>query len=87
MQRELKKNFKEKIRFYSIIGKHKIHRSPMQAEIFQPSGQCKMPETRFPALSVYPRVGIFLSSSETDERFYISLLEKGNKHVNYSYLP
>ena len=27
----------------------------------------------FPALSVYPRVGISLSTSETDDGFYLSL--------------
>ena len=31
-------------------------------------------KTSFPALSVYPRVGISLSASETDDRFYLSTL-------------
>ena len=31
-----------------------------------------MPETSFPALSVHPRVGISLSASKTDDRFYFS---------------
>ena len=38
-------------------------------------GSTIMPEmrfTEFPALSVYPRVGISLSASETDVRFYLS---------------
>ena len=41
----------------------------------QPSGQRIMPKTRFtsfPALSVYPMIGISLSESETDVRFYFS---------------
>ena len=42
----------------------------MQTEKSQPSGQRIMPET--PALSIYPRVGISLSASETDDRFYLS---------------
>ena len=46
----------------------------MQTEKSQPSGQWIMPETQltsFPALSVYPRVRISLSASETDVRFYL----------------
>ena len=46
----------------------------MQTEKSQPEDQRLMPETRFtefPALSVYPRVGISLSSSETDDKFYL----------------
>ena len=42
----------------------------------QPSGQRIMPRTRlisFPALSVYPRVGISLSASTTDDRFHLSV--------------
>ena len=34
-------------------------------KIFQPENERIMPETSFPALSVYPRVGIFLSASKT----------------------
>ena len=43
------------------------------------SGQRIMLETQqtsFPALSVYPWVGISLSASETDDRFYLSFLYK-----------
>ena len=46
------------------------HRSSMQTEKSQPEGKWIMPETRFtefPALSVDPRVGIFWSTSETDD--------------------
>ena len=53
------------------------YRSPMLTEESQSSGQRIMPETRqtsFPALSVYPRVGISLSESVTDDRFYFSNL-------------
>ena len=48
----------------------------MQTKKSQPSGQQIMPETRstsFPALSINPPVGISLSASETDDRFYLSL--------------
>ena len=51
----------------------------MQTEKSQPLGQQIMPETQwtlFPALSVYPRVGISLSASETDGRFYLSCNRK-----------
>ena len=47
----------------------------MQNEKSLPSGQRKMPETRyisFPTLSVYPWVGVSLSASEPDVRFYLS---------------
>ena len=50
----------------------------MQSEKAKPSGQRIMPETQltaFPALSVYPRIGISLSASETGDRFYFSLPE------------
>ena len=43
------------------------------------STRTRMPETRqtsFPALSVYPRVGISLSASEADDRFYFFFLIK-----------
>ena len=46
------------------------HRSLMQTEKSQPKGKQIMPETRvteFTALSVYPRVGISRSASETDD--------------------
>ena len=33
----------------------------------QPSGQRIMPETTFPALSVYPGIGISLLESKTDD--------------------
>ena len=42
----------------------------MQMEKYQPNGKWVMPETRFtkfPALSVDPKVGIALSASETDD--------------------
>ena len=55
------------------------HRSPLQTEKSQPSGQRIMTETRqtsFPVLSVYPRVGISLSAPETDHRFYLSYTSK-----------
>ena len=44
------------------------YRSPMQTERSQPEGKRIMPETRFTefsALSVYPRVGISSSASQT----------------------
>ena len=41
----------------------------MPTENSLPSGQA----TSFLALSVYPRVGISLSASETDDRFHLSL--------------
>ena len=47
----------------------------MQTEKRQPSGQRIMPEMsfiEFPALSFDPRVGISLSASKTDDRFYLS---------------
>ena len=47
-----------------------FHRSPIQTEKSQPEGKRIMPETRFtkfPALSVDPRVGISRSASETDD--------------------
>ena len=47
-------------------------RSPMQTKKPQPSGQRIMPETEFPASSVYPRVGNSLSASETNDSFYFS---------------
>ena len=40
------------------------HRSLMQTEESQPEGKRVMPETRFPALSVDPRVGISRCASE-----------------------
>ena len=43
----------------------------------QPEGKRIMPETgftSFPALSVYTRVGISRSASETNDRFYLSAL-------------
>ena len=57
----------------SLVRKIIKHRSPMQNEKSQPSGQRIMPETRqtsFPALSVDPRAGISPSASETDDRVY-----------------
>ena len=50
----------------------------MQSEKSQPSGQRIMPETRwtsFPALSVYPWVGIFQSALETDGSICMSEAE------------
>ena len=47
----------------------------MQTKKSQPSGQRIMPQTRFiefPALIVYPLVGISRSVAETDDRFYLS---------------
>ena len=46
----------------------------MQTEKSKPSDQRLIPETRqtsFPALSVYSRVGISRSASETNDRFYL----------------
>ena len=73
------------ILFKALIGKKNnqsrglqflgLHRRPMETKKLQPSGQWIMPETRytsFSALSVYPRVGISLSKSETDDRFFLS---------------
>ena len=51
----------------------------MQTEKSQPSGQRIMPETRYPALSVYPRVGISLSASKTYDKFFLPI--KINKLV------
>ena len=63
---------------YSIIDKKKItHRSLMQTEKSQPSGQRIITETlqtSFLALSIYPRIGMSLSASKTDDGFYLSLL-------------
>ena len=45
----------------------------MKTKKSQPEGKQIMPETRltkFPALSVDPRVGIFGSALETDDYFY-----------------
>ena len=50
------------------------HRSLMQIEKSQPEGKritLEMRFTEFPALSVHRRVGISLSASETDDRFYL----------------
>ena len=33
-----------------------------------------MPETRFPALSIHPRIGISLSALKTDDRVYLSAI-------------
>ena len=47
----------------------------MQTKKSQTLGQLIMPETRktsSSALSIYSRIGIFLSASETDDRFYLS---------------
>ena len=41
------------------------HRSLMQTDKFQPEGKRIMPETRFPAFSIDPRVGISRSASES----------------------
>ena len=60
----------------SLVRKIIKHRSPMQNEKSQPSGQRIIPETRqtsFPALSVDPRAGITPSASETDDRVYFFL--------------
>ena len=43
------------------------HRSLMQTEKSQPDGKRIMPETRFTALSIDPRVGISRSASETND--------------------
>ena len=46
----------------------------MQTEKSEPSGQRIMPETlltSFPALSVYPRVGISRSASQIVDGFYL----------------
>ena len=48
-----------------------LHRFPVLTEKFQPEGKRIMPETRFtefPALTVFPRVGISRSVSENDVR-------------------
>ena len=58
--------------FREYVRKIINHRSPMQTEKSQPVGQRIIPETRFPASSVYHWVGISLSASETDDRFYLS---------------
>ena len=53
------------------------HRYPVQTEKSQPLGQQMMPETgrtSFPALSVYPGVGISNSALGTNVRFYLSLI-------------
>ena len=72
------------INIFNVIGKKNIsHRSSMQTEKSQPSGQRIMPETRqtaFPAIYVYPQIAISLSASETDDGFYLSLFEKKNKN-------
>ena len=41
------------------------HWSSMQTERSKPEGERIMPETRFPALSIDPKVGISWSASET----------------------
>ena len=51
----------------------------MQTEKTQPEGKQIMLEmrfTKFPALSVDPRVGISRSASETNDRLYFLLLNK-----------
>ena len=42
------------------------NQSLIQTEKSQPFCQWTLPETQFPALSVYPQVGISRSASETD---------------------
>ena len=47
----------------------------MQTDISQAEGKQIMPGTQltsFQALSVYPRIEISLSASQTDDRFYLS---------------
>ena len=53
----------------------------------QPSGQHIMPETRltsFPALSVYPRIGISRFASETGDRFYLAVFIGTKPFVDFS---
>ena len=62
---------------FNVVYVRKIfnHQYPMQTEKSQSAGQRIMPETRktsFPTLSVFPRVWISGSASETDDRFYLS---------------
>ena len=59
---------------FNVIGKkNNENGSPMQTEKSQPSGQQIKTETRsFPALFVYPWVGISLSALEADVSFYLS---------------
>ena len=70
------KNFKEMILFYSIIGKKYIQLSMYDADREIPTlgstDNAGSSVNSFPALSVYPRVGISLSESETYDRFYLS---------------
>ena len=58
----------------------------MQNEKSQPSGQRTVPETRltsFPALSVRPRIGISLSASETNDRFYLCEASDDTDHTDH----
>ena len=52
----------------------------MQTKKFQPEGKLIMPEmrsTKFPVLNVDPRVGIFWSTSETEDGlFFLPITEK-----------
>ena len=55
------------------------HRPLMQTEKSKPEGKRILPETRvteFPALSVYPRVGISRSASEADDcLFFLPIMK------------
>ena len=61
---------------FNVIGKKNNQTLVSDADPEIPtSDQRIMPELEknsFPALSVYPRVGISLSASETDVKFYLS---------------
>ena len=68
------------------------HRSLMQTEKSQPSGQRLMLETwwtSMPALSIYPPVAISGSASETDVRLYFfsPLFQRGTTFVTSCLLP
>ena len=60
----------------NVIGKKNNQTAVFDAER---EGKRIMPETRFtefPAFSVDPRVGISRSAPETEDRFYLSILER-----------
>ena len=63
---------------FNVIGKKNNQTSVSDADREIPTlgsaDNVRNSVTSFPALSVYPRVGISLSESETDVRFYLSHL-------------
>ena len=69
-----------------LVRKIISHRSLMQTDQSKHSGQGIIPETRktsFSASAVYPRVGFYLSASDTDDRFYLSHIQNRLHSCSY----